>query len=93
MSKTVRPDATTPVPHSWDLEHWPAHVYPHTEGRARWLLKAHRDELLRAGVLSRVGRELVVLGAHYSRWLEGKSVDVPDFRNGAAQSRGKQVTN
>ncbi len=67
------------APHSWDLEHWPADVYPHSESRARWLLRTHRSELLEAGALTRVGRELVVLGARYSRWLERKAADVPGY--------------
>jgi hypothetical protein len=71
--------AAAPAPHSWDLEHWPSNVYPHSESRARWLLRAHRDELLAAGALTRIGREIVVLGARYSRWLESKSHDVPGF--------------
>ena len=71
------------APHSWDLEHWPANVYPHSEGRARWVLRAYRDELLAAGALTRVGRELVVLGDRYTRWLQSKSADVPGYQSNA----------
>lgn len=71
--------SVTPVPHSWDLENWPPSVYPNRESRARYLLRAHREELILAGALTRVGRELVVFGEGYSRWLQKKSVDVPDF--------------
>lgn len=92
MPETNRLQAT-PAPHSWDLEHWPSHVYPHTEGRARWLLRVHRDDLVRSGVLTRIGRELVVLGDAYTRWLQGKSMDVVDFQNGVAQSGGPRITN
>lgn len=67
------------APHSWDLEHWPPHVYPHSENRARYLLRANRDELIAAGVLSRVGREIIVIGERYSRWLEKNTVNVPGF--------------
>ena len=74
------------VPASWDLEHWPAHVYPHTEGRARYLLRAYRDELLAAGALTRVGRELVVLGARYARWLERRTAEVPGDASNATKS-------
>jgi len=78
MSNRTRTTAEA-APHSWDLEHWPTAVYPHTTGRARYVLRAHRDELLAAGVITRVGRELVVLGARYTRWLESRSTEVPDF--------------
>jgi hypothetical protein len=69
----------SPAPHSWDLEHWPGHVYPHTESRARWLIRAHRDELILAGAMTRVGRELVMFGNEYSKWLQSKKPHVRDF--------------
>jgi hypothetical protein len=75
-----------PVPHSWDLEGWPAHVYPHNTSRAKYLIRVHRNELFLAGALSRVGREFVVLGARYARWLESKTADAPHFDNGAART-------
>lgn len=71
--------AAEPAPHSWDLEHWPQSVYPHTTGRARYMVRSHKNELLAAGALSRVGRELIVLGARYTRWLESRASAVPDF--------------
>lgn len=80
-------NAAEPAPHSWDLEHWPAHVYPHATGRARYLVRVHRDELLVAGALTRVGREFVVLGARYTRWLERQASGVSEFSNGAAQMK------
>lgn len=79
--------AAAPTPHSWDLEHWPAHVYPHDTRRARYLVRVHRDELLIAGALTRVGRELVFLGARYTRWLESRTVNVANFDNGCARTR------
>lgn len=69
-----------PLPHSWSVNTWPASVYPHSPSRARWLLRAHRDELVAAKALSRVGRELVVLGKPYSRWLERRARAVPGFQ-------------
>jgi hypothetical protein len=67
------------APHSWHLEHWPTSVYPHTAGRARYVLRAHRAELMACGALSRVGREIVVLGERYCRWLERHTADVAGF--------------
>lgn len=75
-----RKDPTAELPpHSWDLEHWPPGIYPHTETRARYIIRAHRDELLAAGALSRVGRELVVVGARYAAWLERRASNVADY--------------
>lgn len=81
------PSTAAPAPHSWDLEHWPPGVYPHAEGRARYLLRCHRDELMAAGALVRVGRELVVIGDRYSRWLQTRAADVPGFQSNANVTR------
>jgi hypothetical protein len=74
-----QPKPTPPNATSWDLEHWPPGVYPHSPSRARYLLRMHRNELLVAGALARVGRELVVLGPRYTKWLEKRAAFVPDF--------------
>jgi hypothetical protein len=74
-----RSSPAQPAPHSWDLGRWPPHVYPGTERRGRYVLRVHRQELLAAGALVRVGRELVVIGARYQRWLEKHAALVPDF--------------
>lgn len=73
----------TQAPHSWDLEHWPQDVYPHSESRARYLVRAYRSELMTAGALVRVGRELVVMGDRYSRWLQSKATEVPGYATNA----------
>lgn len=43
----------------WDLKHWPPNIYPHTESRAQYMVRVFRTELLNAGAISLVGRELV----------------------------------
>lgn len=58
------------APHSWDLEHWPAYVWPHTGARARYVIRMCKRELIASGALCRVGRQLVLLGAGYTRWLQ-----------------------
>jgi hypothetical protein len=75
------------APHSWDFEHWPQIVWPHSEGRARYVMRAYHDELMQAGAISRVGREIVFLGSKYTRWLERRRAEVPGFSVGAARSR------
>jgi hypothetical protein len=62
--------AVQAAPQSWDLEHWPAHVYPHEKGRARYLIRAHKYDLIAAGALARIGREFVIIGVPYVRWLQ-----------------------
>jgi hypothetical protein len=77
MSRTR--SATTEIPHSWDLEGWPSTVFPGTTSRARYIVRTHKDELIREGALARVGRELVVFGARYTRWLEKRASEVPGY--------------
>jgi hypothetical protein len=48
------------IPHSWAVDEWPADVYPGRASKARYTLRAHRTELVAAGALVRVGRDLVV---------------------------------
>lgn len=69
----------SPVPHSWAIPEWPRDVYPHSASRGRYITRAFRDELLNAGALVRVGRDLVVMGAGYSSWLTRQSVNVLGF--------------
>lgn len=78
MSARTR-SAATEIPHSWDLEGWPSTVFPGTTSRARYIVRTHKDELIREGALARVGRELVVFGARYTRWLEKRASEVPGY--------------
>lgn len=64
---------------SWSIESWPSHVFPGTPQRARYVLRAHRAELITCGALARVGKELIVLGDRYQRWLERHTADVMGF--------------
>jgi hypothetical protein len=75
--------AATPagIPHSWELDTWPASVWPHDTGRAQWVCRAYRKDLIAAGALSRVGYRVVILGAGYSRWLESRSAKVVEYRS------------
>jgi hypothetical protein len=80
MPRKTRALAAQQAPHSWSLETWPSHVYPHTAGRGRYFVRANRTALLDAGALIRVGRDLVVLGEPYTRWLAAQAARVADFK-------------
>lgn len=73
------PRNTVALPHSWSLKHWPADVWPGNSSQGTYVVRSHRDALLRAGALSRVGRELIVLGDKYARWLELNASRVPGY--------------
>lgn len=75
------------IPHSWAISSWPADVYPNDPKRARYLVRAHRDELIAAGALGRVGRELLVYGQRYGKWLESQSSAVVGFECPANRAR------
>jgi hypothetical protein len=74
----INPTAA-PAPHSWSIDAWPQSVYPHGPSKGRYVVKAHRDALLAAGALTRVGRDLVVLGEPFTRWLQSQSNRVEGF--------------
>jgi len=80
-------NAVAEIPHTWDFEHWPPHVYPHSAHRAKYLARAFRDDLIREGVMTRVGRELVFFGARYDRWLQKRRADVPGYTNGCVATK------
>jgi len=78
-ARQVMPKLQMQIPHSWSIARWPADVYPGSPSRARYVVRVHRNELLQADALSRVGRDLIVLGQRYGRWLEKKSANVPGY--------------
>lgn len=64
---------------SWSINDWPSDRYPNSPTRARYLIRAHKRELMEAGAIARVGRELVIIGPRYERWLERQASRVPDY--------------
>ena len=78
--------SNTSIPHSWSLKDWPQDIYPNDSGKARYSVRAHRDELTAAGALVRVGRELVIIGAPYVRWMQKKGAAVHGYECGANKS-------
>jgi hypothetical protein len=70
---------STTTPHSWGINTWPPDVWPGQSNRAKYLVNTYKSDLMAAGALVRVGRELVVLGTRYTRWLERQASRVPDF--------------
>jgi hypothetical protein len=74
MNAAKKPDTepaerAATLPHSWPSSRWLPTVYPNTNEKARYLIRAHKRELLECGALVRIGRELVVIGVNYAKWL------------------------
>ena len=74
-------------PHSWSLKDWPPNIYPKSTEKGRYLARAYRDELIRDGALVRVGRELVIIGDRYVRWMQKKGSAVPGYQCPANKDR------
>ena len=53
-------------------------VYPGGTAKGRYLVRHNRQSLVAAGVLSRDGRRLVILGGPYYAWLVGHADRVQD---------------
>jgi hypothetical protein len=51
------------------------------------VLRAYRSELLAAGALARVGRQLIVIGDRYARWLQRQAAHVPGYVSNANAPR------
>jgi hypothetical protein len=78
-SSRKRPVAVATLPHSWSLQKWPESIYPNDRRKARYVVRAHRDELMRAGALARVGRELIIFGRPYQIYLASQASRVDGF--------------
>jgi hypothetical protein len=65
--------------HSWTFATWPEGVYPGNGTRARHLVRVNKNALIAEGVLTRIGREIVVFGVPYTRWLAKQSHRVNNF--------------
>jgi hypothetical protein len=80
MSTETKRPTEARLPHSWGINSWPETVWPHEPKRARYVVRANLNALLQVGAISRVGRELVLIGDRYSRWLDKNASRVPDYR-------------
>jgi hypothetical protein len=68
-----------PLPHSWRLCAWPPDVVPNSTSAAKHLIRTHREELRRFGALSRVGRDIIVIGEGYAAFLASKMSRVDNY--------------
>jgi hypothetical protein len=68
------------VPHSWPVSNWPLTVYPNDNRKGHYLAREHAAALLQAGALVRIGRERVIIGEPYVRWLARQATRVPGYQ-------------
>jgi hypothetical protein len=68
------------VPHSWKLDDWPREIYPGAASKGRYVVRAHRTELIARGALVRIGRDLVVMGGPYASWMAQQGERVKEYQ-------------
>jgi hypothetical protein len=90
MSKPIAQAA----PHSWPVAKWPLYVWPGDPVRGKRFCRTYVDELVAAGALVRMGRDLVVMGGPFTQYMlkqrdAVKDFEVPANRPQHAGKRGK----
>jgi hypothetical protein len=78
-AKPAAPAVTITLPYSWTIKTWPRDVHPFDGAKARHLLRVHQANLVAAGALTRIGHEIVVLGAGYARWMASNVTRVVEY--------------
>ncbi len=71
---------------SWGITTWPEKVWPHTPSRARNMIAKYKASLLEANAISRIGRELVIDGQRYRKWIDSHQNKVNDFDTKGAEA-------
>jgi hypothetical protein len=85
--RTLKSDS---LPHSWSLRDWPVHVYPNNSAAGRNFIRKHRSALEACGALTRVDRQLTVLGAGFAIFLAGKMANVAGYQIPPNRSRAER---
>lgn len=93
MSKPIAQAA----PHSWPVSKWPAYVWPGDPIRGKRFCRTYVDDLVAAGALVRMGRDLVVMGGPFTQYMLKQTAAVKDFevaanrQQHAAKRGGKEA--
>jgi hypothetical protein len=88
------PSAAT-IPHSFPLSEWTEKapmLYPGDTQKAKYLYRTHKRELVEASAIARVGRELIVFGQPYAKWLARKTARVHNFEIAPNRSPVEEAT-
>jgi hypothetical protein len=98
MSKTstrIRTVPSTPagsaVPHSWPVSNWPPSVYPNDARKAHYFVRVHAAALLEARAIVRIGRERVVIGEPFVKWLTKQGRRMPGYAIAPNRERVAQL--
>src|SRR5579862_3298068 len=67
------------APHSWSVARWPGHVWPGDSVKGRRFCRTFVNELTECGALTRMGRDLVVMGGPFTEFMLKQREAVKDF--------------
>jgi hypothetical protein len=76
---------------SFGVKNWPHYIYPGSPTKGRRLVRLYKRELIDAGAVSRIGRELVVFVEPFNRWMQKRGRMVADYECPANRARDEQV--
>jgi hypothetical protein len=77
---------------SFGAKNWPPDIYPGSYSKGRRLLRLNQIDLIRAGALARVGRELVVFVEPYTKWLQKQGAAVAGYECPANRDRSERIS-
>lgn len=87
-----------PAPHSWGFSNWPWWVWPGDGVKGKRFVRTYEDALFKVGALTRGGRELIVNGEGFTKFLHSQRHRVQNFEvpcnrpeHLAARDNGKGV--
>jgi hypothetical protein len=83
MSESKQPSPAA----SFAVSRWRPDVWPGDQRKADRVVRQFRAELVAAGALVRVGRELIILEARYEAWLSRHDSEVENFDVAANRRR------
>jgi hypothetical protein len=87
--KAVKADS---LPQSWLVKNWPPNIAPGNPVAARAFVRRNRTALIRCGALSRIGKEITVIGVGFAQFLTENMRNVGTWECPANRARKAQVS-
>lgn len=67
------------VPHDWTIKTWPPGVFPYDGKKAKRWIRTNQKALVKAGAITRIGRDIVIIAAGWFRWYAANAKRVADY--------------
>jgi hypothetical protein len=88
--KAIKADS---LPQSWLVKDWPANIAPGNPVAARAFIRRNRPALIRCGAVTRIGKEITVIGVGFAQFLTENMRNVEGWQCPANKRRGPAQTN